>query len=111
MTKEFRNTIEELGWSISNHGDYYELENSSPAGEDLIVTVSGRNDEELYYDVSNLSFSFDADEHAYNWYGKNRGEPSSLQALLDDAYEISRMYDELRDSLYLVLYGDPMFLC
>lgn len=57
----------------------------------------------LYNDIySNLMFAvnlndesvmiidddFDPEEHAAMWYGQNRGEPSSLRALLDNADNI-----------------------
>lgn len=92
--KEMLERISELGWMIIVNGDGedIELENYSPAGEDLIVSVHKNNIiQELRMNYEN----FDAEEHAYNWYGKNRGEPSSLEILLEDAHAIEDMYRDL----------------
>ena len=103
LKEALENTCEDLGLSFyysatdASH-ECVEIEGQSPAGEDLIVSLV---DDELNDGGSIVKALynnwdwFDADEHAAEWYGANRGEPKSLRVLLDDADAIKEMYSDL----------------
>lgn len=96
MTRELFNFIGSMGWFVYEYSDgHYELERFSPEGEDLIIELPGGTDDVVLMALMMNYEAFDAEEHAYNWYGKNRGEPSSLEILLEDAYAIRDMYRDL----------------
>lgn len=98
MTKKQREVTENLDWKIYEGKDYYELESYSPAGEDFIITV--RRDGESYaYELKEIYEDFDPSDHAVMWYGQNRGEPSSLRELLDDAEAEKQMIRELANAI------------
>lgn len=86
--------IMELGWlvKIYGNGEDIELENVSPAGEDLVISVSVGD---FLVELKDNYEFFDAEEHACMWFGQHKGEPSSLRELLDDAEKIEEMYREL----------------
>lgn len=86
--------IMELGWliKINGNGEDIELENVSPAGEELIISVSV---DDLLVELKDNYEFFDAEEHACMWFEQHKGEPSSLRELLDDAEKIEEMYREL----------------
>lgn len=95
MTKGLIEVIEKCGWIVRETEDGLELENYSPAGEDLVIEISCADDKECAKELQDNYVQFDADEHATMWYGKNRGEPSSIRELLNDADEINDMFYEL----------------
>lgn len=96
MTRELIDFIESMNWSVYECSDgHCELESYSPEGEDLIIELPGVTDDVVLMALKMNYEAFDAEEHAYNWYGKNRGEPSSLEILLEDAHAIEDMYREL----------------
>lgn len=86
----------ELGWNVMPDKSCVELEKYSPAGEDFIFDVRTEN---FVEDVRNYYESFSPDDHAHEWYGQHRGEPSSLRALLDDAEAIDAELEKLADAL------------
>ena len=94
MTKKQREITEGLDWGIYDGGDYYELSKYSPAGEDFSI-IAHRDGESYAQELREAYDGFDPDEHAAMWYGQNRGEPSSLRELLDDAEAINQMIEEL----------------
>lgn len=94
MTKKQREVTENLGWEIDEYDDNYELRQYSPAGEDFSIIVF-RTGESYAMELMDVYNNFDPDEHAAEWYGQNRGEPSSLRALLDDAEAENEMIREL----------------
>lgn len=102
ITKEQIDICEELGWRvrIDSDGDI-ELENWSPAGEDLVFYVEKGDD--FAKAVSRISEDFDVDEHVEPLVEirGTRGVPSSVRVLVDDAYEIEKMLDEL--SMHLAI--------
>lgn len=95
--QELFDLIENQGWKIYDNSDqgYIDLENYSPAGEDLYVTIQGESLCEIAQDLQQYAQNFNAEEHAAGWYGRNNGEPSSLRTLLADADEIQEMLDDL----------------
>lgn len=104
MSDEMLEILEGLDWSVHKYeskllkgiyGDFYDLEWYSPAGEDYVLTLIGNTDEELERDFFESFYVFNIDRHAYEWYGKNNGEPSSLEELLEDAKAI---WEHLRDT-------------
>lgn len=99
MTKEkFIEICEANGWSVTeNSAGDFEIEKYSPAGEDFSfsVCVGDENNAEYWRKVFDYESDFDPSEHAVMWYGQNRGEPSSLRDLLDDAEAIKKMLEQL----------------
>ena len=97
---KYIDVLESLDWRICDYtGDgRIEIENYSPAGENLIVCVEVENFPESVYEYAR---DFDADEHAEMWV-RHRGErgcPSSVRELIDDADAIKEMLEELADKL------------
>ncbi len=92
--------LEKLGWSVSDVGDEYEIENWSPAGEDLVEYL---DKDDIIESVQILYDNYDPDEHAglYIQDRGTRGIPSSIKVLLDDADRIEDMYHELRDAIVI----------
>ena len=87
-------------WNIMPSGvNCWEIENWSPAGEDVIITLRGTTMAELASDAEDAWENFNADEHAAEWYGANRGEPSSMRDLLDDAEAIEEMYKDVYEAI------------
>lgn len=94
ITEKQIEVMESLDWRIHDGGEDIEIENYSPAGEDLVFTLYG---ETLLEAVTELYESYDAEEHAELWIdsrGKN-GVPGSIRELLDDADSIEEMLREL----------------
>lgn len=94
ITEKQIEVMESLDWRIHDSGEDIEIENYSPAGEDLVFTLYG---ETLLEAVTELYESYDAEEHAELWIdnrGKN-GVPESIRELLDDADSIEEMLREL----------------
>ena len=99
MTKEkFIEVCEANKWYVNENGaGDFEIETYSPAGEDVIVPVcvEDENNAEYWKKVFEYEDNFDPSEHAAMWYGQNRGEPSSLRDLIDDAEAIKKMLEQL----------------
>lgn len=97
---KYVDVLESLDWRVCDYtGDgRVEIENYSPAGEDLIVCVEVENFPESVYEYAR---DFDVDEHAEMWVG-HRGEggcPSRVREIIDDADAIKEMLEELADRL------------
>ena len=95
----FVDAIEELDWSCKDAGSNVELENWSPAGEDLIIYVDkGQWVADLFDNYENfdtaehVKFLLDAKAHGF------RGVPDE-EVLVEDAKEILLMYKELADKV------------
>ena len=97
---KYIDVLESLDWRVCDYtGDgRVEIENYSPAGEDLIVCVEVENFPESVYEYA---CDFVADEHAEMWVGHRgeRGCPSSVRELIDDADAIKEMLEELANRL------------
>ena len=91
--------FEALEWDCHKCDDgTLELEKYSPAGEDFIFTIDGKD---IPAEVAEYAEDFDADEHVVLWAesrGK-RGVPDTVRELLEDAEAIQKMLDELAEAL------------
>ena len=98
--------IEEQGWrllGVEEQGGcpYVEIENWSPAGEDLPETIWVEDGDTFATAVRRWANSFDKDEHVellVEFRGK-RGVPETIRDLCDDAEEIQRMFNDLADAI------------
>lgn len=97
---KYIDVLESLDWRVCDYtGDgRIEIENYSPAGENLIVCVEVENFPESVYEYAR---DFDVDEHAAELIA-NRGEngiPDSVLVIAEDAYKIRDMLKELAYAL------------
>ena len=107
LPKKVMDVLENCGWRLNiiekQDGEYRaEIENWSPAGEDLIETVC--------FDGTSAGFcksfrqnanSFDVDDHVEMWIdsrGEN-GVPETARELVEDAEAIREMLNTLADEL------------
>lgn len=81
------------GWHECDDGSI-ELENWSPAGENIIVTLAGKD---IVREMLRYSADFDVDEHVAPLVEirGTRGVPDSILVLVEDAKEIEEMLDDL----------------
>ena len=96
LSKKQIKRIEKLEWKVSDCGDYYELENYSPAGENLVETLY--KNESLKEQAYALYEDFDEDEHVEMWIEARKSGVSgvpSISALVHDAEQIAKMYEDL----------------
>ena len=110
--KELENFLvkaKELEWSYILYKEedgrtYVEMEKYSPLGEDfgMIVDFTEENPVDTFMsDLGEYYLNFDPEDHAAMWIenrGKN-GTPNSIRALIDDAYAIKDMIQELYEDL------------
>ena len=95
--------IEKLDWTIHEYDGDVELENWSPAGEDLIVYATKAN---FVQDIVSYAENFDPDEHIEMWVeakrtGSTSGIPS-IRELVEDADAIEEMLNELANTLQAI---------
>lgn len=97
---KFVEVCEAQGWTVRGErtDEYVTICNYSPAGEDISFDVEVDN---FVNDVYSEYDNFDAEEHAAMWYGQNRGEPTSIRALLNDADAIDDMLQNLSNAIGL----------
>ena len=98
MSKELQKKIEDCGWNVEQVNETeWEIESSSPLGEDLVEYINGENDEEIIADIERLASNFDVDDHVELYVGMRgtRGVPDSISALVKDAEDIQEMLDDL----------------
>lgn len=97
--KRYLKAIEDCGWKVNVMGSEIEIENWSPAGENLVEYL--RKDIDIYEQVSVIAENFDVDEHAEMWieFRGTRGVPYSISVLVKDAEAIKDMYLELAAEL------------
>ncbi len=107
VSKKIIEALEANDWSLSEvyeqDGKYYvEIENYSPAGENIIETVwFDGTSKGFVQGLEELAESFDADEHAELWVdkrGKN-GVPETIRELIDDADAIQEMLNEAAEKV------------
>lgn len=101
MNEIYREVCENLDWSVTVCDDgTVELETTSPAGEDLIVTVEAEN---FVDNVKAYAASFDPDWHIEMWVSARRsgtkGVPSTRE-LVEDAEAIDKMLQKLAQALF-----------
>ena len=99
---------EETDWRIVSRDEsakglvVWELENFSPAGEDLIISVGGTTPEGMIKDIIEYANNFDPDEHIEMWIEARHngvGGIPSTRVLVEDADAIERMLEELADKV------------
>lgn len=111
MAKELNSMIIEIlenkDWKVydvtEQDGKYYvEIENYSPAGENIVETVWFDGTTEGFIDgMEKVAASFDVGEHVEMWVdkrGKN-GVPGTVRELLDDAEEIKALLNDTYSDL------------
>lgn len=107
LPKKIMDVLEDCGWRLNSiekqNGEYCaEIENWSPAGEDLPETIwyngTGKGFVEA---VQEWASDYDADDHAEIWVELRgqRGVPNSIRALIKDADAIGGMFDDLAEAL------------
>lgn len=94
LEKKVIEICEDLGWWVNKCGDYLEIGQASPLGEDFFFTVE-KND--IIQDIKNYAYDFDAEGHAIMWYKSDAW--AGLRNLLNDADEIQEMLYELADAV------------
>lgn len=80
----------------------WELENFSPAGEDLVISVGGMTPEGMIKDIIEYANNFDPDENIEMWIEARHngvGGIPSIRVLVEDADAIERMLEELADKV------------
>lgn len=107
--QELIDKIEELGWTFNGVTEeestgrcFVELENYSPAGEDLCESIEFEKDDQVDSFLSSLwdlYDGFDIDDHVEMWIearqnNRNSGIPSA-RVLVNDAEAIDKMYEQL----------------
>lgn len=104
MNKTHANICEKLGWSVHTYQeqDYYtnkvikyvSLSQHSPAGEDFSFDVEDRD---FANNVKEYAADYNVDDHVELWIPNRgqRGVPSSISVLVEDAKAISSMLEDL----------------
>lgn len=94
IENKIREVCEDLGWKWTDCGDFIELENGSPAGEDLVLTCDKRS---LTAEIREYAITWDIDEHIEMWVRARQhvsGVPS-VRELCQDAEDIYEMLQDL----------------
>ena len=98
-------------WIVHESGPSgYDLESWSPAGENVVISLSGESLRELADDARRALDGFDAEKHAVEIFNAKRSfdaealrlyasAPGSLRDLLADAEAIRAMYAAVVDAL------------
>ena len=81
--------------SIEDEGNYWRISVDNPCCEDFTFEISKTKDDDDINQIISYCEDFDAEEHTVMWWGQNRGEPSSLRALLDNSDAIKEELDKL----------------
>lgn len=113
MNQLIEEIFENYGWSAKEykgedeHEGEIEIENWSPAGEDLIETLEyDGTDDSLLNSLKQMRDNFDEDEHVKMWVQSMdsvSGVPQSIRALVEDAEQIKEMYNDLYFAFYEAL--------
>lgn len=106
LTERELEVLEKLDWRLvditnDDRMAYVEIENWSPAGEDLCETIAVDQWDTFATATRKWAEYFDKDEHVelyVNMRGK-RGVPSSIRELVDDAEAIQAMFYDLADAI------------
>lgn len=106
IEQKYLKVIESLDWHISYDPDDVSIEigRISPAGEDFSFEVYAKD---FPQGVIEAADDFDPDEHAEMWVSHRgeRGCPSSIRELIEDAEAIKEMLRELADAMNDVKNG------
>ena len=105
IKESYENELERLekilygDWSVSDVGDAYEIETSSPAGEDIVEYLYK---EDIVESARKIAENFDEDEHVEMLLnakaGGFQGVPSA-RVLVQDAEEIKELYEETYEKI------------
>lgn len=109
VIESFLEKTKGLNWSYSLYKEsddciYAEMETSSPLGENFFMDIyfeEGNPIDTFMDGLHEYYLNFDPEDHAAMWIvnrGKN-GTPNSIRALIDDAYVIKDMIQELYEDL------------
>ena len=103
MRKKLLQAVEKCGWTVETEGKYINLLNSSPAGEQLVITISARAlPREAIDQIVNYANNFDVDEHVEMWVqakaSGSKGIPP-ITTLVKDASEIAEMLKTLAETV------------
>ncbi len=111
MTKTEQNEkifdiIEDEGWKVTSDGEYVELENYSPAGENLIIDLPTEN---FLSELGDYVDNYDPDEHVKLWaeHAGENGTPS-ISVLVKDAKEIGKMLRRLWNAVREIPDREPV---
>ena len=90
--------LEHLGWSLETHDDYWCLETWSPLGENLFIEANG-DIKAFVNEIRDVYDNYDANLHARYWNSNpdGNGVPQSAEDLVEDAKEIEKMYEQLKE--------------
>lgn len=111
LDQKYIDVLEELEWRVSSYYDdsSVDIENWSPAGEDLIVSAKV---DDFPASVREYYLSFDIDEHVEMWVEAKHNDRDGhmgipdVVTLVDDARAIDKMLEELSDRLGEVMTDD-----
>lgn len=93
---------ENLGWQVNDCGEYFEIAQPSPMGEDFFFTVEVEN---IVQNIRDYASNFDPEEHATMWFEIENERWRGLRNLLNDADAIQDMLNELAEAVAQVECG------
>lgn len=102
MTDSFTMSLvakaEILGWHVAGWSESeWEFSRISPAGEDFIFEITAERSEDVWVKIYKFAKNFDIYDHAL---ARCSGEDEQkFEAMLDDAYDLKEMMEELADAL------------
>ena len=100
LDQRYIDVLKRLEWRICGYDDgSVEIENFSPAGEDLIISAGVKN---FAKEIKERYENFDPDEHIEMWIEARRAGRSGIppaRELARDADKIDKMLEELANAL------------
>lgn len=104
--QEILNKIDELGWSVDEHDDFYEFGKYSPAEQNFRITIYSKESSEDFIDqIYDRYNEFDVSEEAYLWLDETGHGTNGAPYDMKDVYEdmewcketILELYEDLKD--------------
>ena len=87
-----------LGWYVAGYTESeWEFRRSSPAGEDFTFTITADRSENVWVKIYKFAKNFDIYDHALARCNEEDGQ--KFEAMLDDAYDLKELMEELADTL------------
>ena len=106
LTEREQEVLEKLGWRLVDIANddrraYVEIENWSPAGEDLCEMIDVDEWDTFATATRKWAQSFDEEEHVELYVGMRgkQGVHSTIRELVDDAEAIQAMFNDLADAI------------